>query len=178
MSPREKKLLTFFAVGGFLVINLLGFNFFSRLRIDIRGKHSKAVTELKQADMIRASREEVESQMDWLDKHEPQPSEYQPVQTALQELAAKEVTAVGLTLKDKGQKFLPTDQSHPYFHRAKVQFTVIGPERSLYTWFDHLNTPDSLRCVTYIRLSPNKEDDTLIECIAIVEQWFVPVPSA
>ena len=128
MSPREKKLLIFFAIGGFAVINLLGFNFFAKLQIDIHGKHAKAVTVLKQAEMIRASREEVESQMEWLAKNEPKPSEYQPVLTSLQELAEKEVTAVGLTLKT--QKILPTEQTAGlYFHRVKVQLTLVGPEK-------------------------------------------------
>lgn len=176
MSPREKKLIIFFAVGGFAVINLLGFNYFARLRVEINGQHAKAVTELKRADLLSTRRDEVESQMEWLSKHEPKPTDYQPVQTALQELAEKEVTGVGLTLKV--QKLLPPDNGGPYYHRVKVQLTMVGPERALYSWFDHLNSPDSLRCVTSIRLSPNKEDDTLIDCTAVVEQWFVPVPSA
>jgi len=176
VSPREKKLLIYFAVGGFVVINLLGFNYFSKLRIDIHGQHEKAFKELKAAERFSASRDEVESQMEWLGKHEPKPTDYQPVQTALQELAEKEVTGVGLTLKT--QKLLPTDIVGPYYHRVKVQLTMVGPERALYSWFDHLNSPESLRCVTSIRLSPNKEDDTLIDCTAVVEQWFVPVPSA
>jgi len=176
VSPREKKLLIFFAVGGFAILNLLGFNYFVKLQADIAGKHFKAVTDLKHAEAIHASREEVESQMAWLAQHEPKPSESQPVLTALLELAEKDVPVVGLTFKT--EKLLPTDQTGHYFHRVKVSLTVVGPEHSLYTWFDHLNSPDNLRCVTYIRLSPNKDDDTLIDCTATVEQWFVPEPSA
>ncbi len=177
MSPREKKLLIFFAIGGFAVINLLGFNYFAKVQLDIRSQHVKAVNQLKTAELISASRNEVESEMEWLAKYEPQPTDYQPVQTALQQLAEKEVTAVGLTLKS--QKLLPTeDTAGLHFHRVKVQLTVLGPEQSLYTWFDHLNSPENLRCVTSIRLSPNKEDDTKIDCTAIIEQWFIPTPSA
>jgi hypothetical protein len=177
VSPREKKLLIFFAIGGFLVINLLAFNYFTKQQLAIRSQHTQAVNELNTAEMIKASREEVESQMEWLATNEPKPSDYQPVQTSLQQLAEKEVSAVGLTLKS--QKILPTDQTPGnYFHRVKVQFTVLGAEESLYKWFDHLNSPESLRCVTYIRLAPNKEDDTKIDCTAIIEQWFVPAPPA
>ncbi|MCX6874089.1 MAG: hypothetical protein NTW21_09820 [Verrucomicrobia bacterium] len=177
MSPREKKLLIFFALGGFLVLNLLGFKFFATKQLAIRSQHAQAVTQLQTAQMISTSREEVEPQMAWLAKVEPQPTDYQPVQTALQALAEKEVAAVGLTLKS--QKLLPTEQKPGlHFHRVKVQLTVLGSEESLYRWFDHLNSPDNLRCVTYIRLSPNKEDDTKIDCTATVEQWFVPISPA
>lgn len=172
MSPREKKLLVFFAIGGFVIVNLLGYSFFAKRQLAIRSQHVQAVNQLKAAEMISASRDEVQSQMEWLAKHEPEPSAYQPVQTALQQLAEKEVTAVGLTLKT--QKLLPTDDKGTYYHRVKVQLTVLGTEKALYTWFDHLNSPENLRCVTHIRLSPNKEDDTQIDCMATVEQWFVP----
>jgi Tfp pilus assembly protein PilO len=177
VSPREKKLLVFFAIGGFLVINLLGFNFFAKKQLAIRSEHTQADNQLKTAEMIKASREEVQSQIKWLAEHEPQPSDYQPVQTSLQQLAEKAVSDVSLELKS--QKILPTDQTPGnYFHRVKVQLTVRGSEESLYKWFDQLNSPENLRCVTYIRLNPNKEDDTKIDCTAIIEQWFVPPPAA
>lgn len=174
MSPREKKLLIFFAIAGFIILNLLGIKYFNARQIDARNQHSKAQRELKTAEMISTSREEVESQMEWLEANEPKPTDYQPVLTALQQLAEKEVTTVGLTYKD--QKLLAPEQiPGRYFHRVKVQFTVIGTEQALYLWFDHLNSPENLRCVTSIRISPNKADDTKIECVAVVEQWFVPV---
>jgi hypothetical protein len=177
VSPREKKLLIFFGIGGFAILNLLGFKFYMSTQGDIRAKHAQAVTKLKTAEMISASRDELAPQMDWLANNEPPPTDYQPVQTALQELAEKEVTNTGLTLKT--QKLLPTEQTAGLlYHRVKVQMAVTGTEASLYRWFDRLNAPEKLRCVTYIRLNPNKEDDALIDCIAIVEQWFVPAPSA
>ncbi len=177
MSPREKKLLIFFALGGFLVINLLGFNYFTTKRLDVQRQHQTAKTKLQTAQMISASREAVESQMAWLANNEPKPSDYQPVQTALQQLAEKEVTVVGLTLKS--QKLFPPEQSRElHYGRVKVELSVLGTEEALYRWFDHLNSPESLRCVTYIRLSPNKEDDTKIDCRAWVEQWFVLLPAS
>jgi hypothetical protein len=176
VSPREKKLLIFFGLGGFAILNLLGFKFFMTTQNDIRAKHARAVGNLQSAKMISDSREELAPQIEWLAANEPRPSDYQPVQTALQELAEKEVTATGLTLKS--QKLLATDTTGPNYHRVKVQLTISGQESALYRWFDRLNAPDKLRCVTYIRLSPNKEDDTLIDCTAIVEQWFAPVPTA
>ncbi len=174
MSPREKKLLLFFALGGFLVLNLVGFNYFSAQQSKIRRQHQEAVTKLQTAEDISTRRDAVEAQMAWLTNNEPQPCDYQPVQTALQQLAEKEVSVVGLTLKS--QKLFPPEQAQGlHYGRVKVQLAVVGSEDALYRWFDHLNSPESLRCVTYIRVSPNKEDDAKIDCIAIVEQWYVPI---
>ncbi len=175
MSPREKKLLIFFGIGGFAVLNLLGFNSFMKAQASITGQHAQALTKLNSAKRISESREEITPQIEWLAANEPRPTDYQLVQTSLQEFADKEVTAAGLT--PKSQKLLPTDTTGPYFHRVKIKLTVSGPEAALYRWFSRLNSVETLRCVTYIRLSPNKENDTLIDCTADVEQWFVPATS-
>lgn len=172
MSPREKKLLIFFALGGFAVLNLLGFKFFTTQQLAIKAEHARAVTKLKNADMISASRDDVAPVMEWINTNQPRPSEPQIVQSTLQELAEKEASNAGLTLKS--QKLLEPEQSGIHYHRVKAQLTLTGTEQALFRWFDRLNEPTKFRAVTFLRLSPNKEDDTKIDCTAIVAQWFVP----
>jgi TPP-dependent trihydroxycyclohexane-1,2-dione (THcHDO) dehydratase len=72
---------------------------------------------------------------------------------------------------------LPTESSAGlHFHRAKIQLTVNGSEEALYRWFDRLNIPEQLRIASSIRVSPNTQDDTKIDCTATIEQWFMPLP--
>lgn len=176
MSPREKKLLIFFAVAGFLVLNFLAIGFYKTKRQAVERNLNQANRKLETARMYRSSREQVADQMDWLAKHEPQPVANQDVQTKLQQLGETEAKSAGLTIKS--QKPLPTDATEGrHYHRAKIQITVSGREEALYLWFDRLNMPEQLRAATVIRLSPNK-DDTLIDCTATLEQWFVPLPPA
>ncbi len=113
--------------------------------------------------------------MDWLAEHEPEPAASQDVQTRLQQLADREAASTGLTVKIR--KPLPTDTAGKHFHRAKFQFVVTGTEESLYRWFDRLNVPDQFRMTSQIRLSPNGQDDTKIDCTATIEQWFIPKTS-
>lgn len=177
MSPREKKLLIFFASAGFLVINFLAFGFFQSKRAEVDRKLAQARQQLEQAEMFRASREQVSDQMEWLASKEPQPAANQDVQTALQQLCEREASSAGLTIKS--QKPLPTDATEGMnYHRAKIQITVNGREEALYRWFDRLNMPEQFRAASLIRLSPNQQDDTQIDCTATVEQWFVPLPPA
>jgi hypothetical protein len=172
VSPREKKLLILFALGGFAVLNLLGFKYYVAQKTTIEGANVQALNKLKAAEMISDSREEVAPAMEWINARQPRPSDFQIVQSTLQEFAEKEASNSGLTLKS--QKLLETDKSGANYHRAKVQLTLTGTEQALYRWFDRLNDIEKLRSVTSIRLSPNKEDDTKIDCTAIAEQWFVP----
>jgi type II secretory pathway component PulM len=174
MSPREKKLLLFFAAAGFLVLNFLGFSLFQTKGLQVKRDRELARQKLQTAEMFRASREQVTDEMEWLSKHEPQPTANQDVQTKLQQLCETEAKTAGLTIK--AQKPLPTATEGTHFHRAKIQITVNGTEEALYRWFDRLNSPDLLRIASAIRISPNAKDDTQIDCTATVEQWFVPIP--
>lgn len=175
MSPREKKLLIFFAAAGFLVINFLVIGFFKSKSAEVERQRDQARLKLDTAEMFQASREQVLDEMEWLAEHEPEPAANQDVQTKLQQLCESEARTAGLTIKT--QKPLPTDAAEGrHYHRAKIQLTVNGTEQSLYRWFDRLNIPEQFRMATSIRISPNKEDDTKIDCTATIEQWFVPLP--
>lgn len=177
MSSREKNLILFFAVAGFIVLNLLGFRYYTAQKIRVEAQRKSAESALDTARTFSASREQVLDQMDWLTSHEPQPSYSQDVQSNLQQLIEREAQVSNLTIKPNSQKLLPTDETPGrHYHRAKVQVTVTGTEQALYGWFDRLNVPDQFRAATNIRLAPDREDDTKIECTAIIEQWFVPAP--
>jgi hypothetical protein len=177
MSLREKKLLIFFATAGFLVINFLLFGFFQNKRTQVNQQLNLARQKLETAEMFRENSEQVMDEMDWLAEHEPEPAEEQDVQSQLQQFIEREAKNAGLTIKT--QKPIQSDATEGrHFHRAKFQFNVSGAEDALYRWFYAINIPDQFRIATNIRLSPVKEDDTKIECVAIIEQWFVPLIAA
>lgn len=175
MSSREKKLLIFFATAGFLVLNFLAIGLFNKKQLEVETQRNQARVKLDTAEMFRDSREQVVDEMEWLAEHEPEPVANQDVQTQLQQLCEREARTAGLTIKT--QKPLPTDTTGLHYHRARIQLTVNGDEQALYRWFDRLNIPEQFRIASSIRISPNKEDDTKIDCTATIEQWFVPIPT-
>ncbi len=178
MSPREKNLLYGFAFAGFVIINVVGFQYYNKKKLEVHRDRLQAEQALDEARLFSAKRDEVMEDMEWLAKNEPPPAAYQDVQSKLQQLVEQQAQMAGLTIKPNSQKLLPTDETPGrHYHRAKVQITVTGMEQSLYQWFDRLNIPDQLRAVTNVRLQPDREDDTKIDCTAIIEQWFVPPPS-
>lgn len=175
MSSREKRLLVLFSIAGVLVLNFVGFNLYQTRRESALSDLQKAERELQVAEMISMSRDQVEEEFNWLADHEPEPAANQDVQTQLQRFCENQAEAVGLTIRL--QRPMPSDTTPGnHFHRAKFQFTLTGEEKDLYRWYDRVNMPSELRIATEIRLNPNKEDDAKIDCTAIVEQWFVPIP--
>ena len=175
MSSREKKLLFFFGLAGFLIVNFVALGIYNTKRKEVDHQRHQAQQKLEISEKYRASRALVTDQMEWLAQHEPEPAANQDVQTKLQQLCENEAKATGLTVTS--QKPQPTDSAAGlHFHRAKIQITLNGTEEALYRWLDRLNTPDQLRIASSLRMSPNAKDDTKIDCTATIEQWFVPLP--
>ena len=172
MSAREKKLLLFFGLAGFAILNFLAFKYATVKRAEVDSNRTLAQQELNTAEEFQDKRVQVTDEMDWLAEHEPEPVANQDIQTTLQQLTEREAKTTGLTIK--AQKPLPTDSTGVHFHRAKLQITVTGTEQALYQWFDRLNVPQQFRVASQIRLTPNQQDDTKIDCTATIEQWFVP----
>lgn len=175
MSAREKRLLLLFGMAGFLVIHFLAFRWYQTRKQEAAVRLQDARQQMETARMVSASRDQVEGEMEWLAENEPEPAANQDVQTALEKLCDNEARSAGLQVKNK--RPMPSDTTEgKHYHRAKFQFSVTGTEKSLYQWLDKVNVPADFRIATQIRLAPNKEDDTQIDCTAVVEQWFIPVP--
>jgi hypothetical protein len=175
MSHREKRLLLLFGCAGFFILNVLGFKTYQSKKLEYATRLTEARSKLQTAEMVNASRAQVAEDMAWLAEHEPEPAAGQDVQTKLQKFCDSEARSAGLTVKI--QRPIATDATEGrHFHRSKFQFTLMGTEESLYRWLHRVNVPAEFRIATKIRLSPNKEDDTKIDCVAEVEQWFVPMP--
>ncbi|MFT4175767.1 MAG: hypothetical protein QM627_03850 [Luteolibacter sp.] len=173
MSDREKKLLIFLGIAGFLILNFVAFNFYQQAAIRAQSARKAAEQKLANTRVLIASKEQILAEMQWLAEHQPDSMPSQDVQTRLQQLVSKEALAASLSVGT--QKFLPTDATPGNaYHRAKFQISVSGREEALYRWFNQLNDPAAFRAATHIKLSPNKTDDTLIDCSATIEQWFIP----
>ena len=171
MSDREKKLALFFGLGAFVLLNLFGFSKFRVFRAKVA---QQVVTAKATVDTAEVNREESDSrseEMEWLTNHYPEAKAGQTVQTELEQFASNQATANQLEVKRR--KILPSVEG-THFHRAKVEFNVKGTEAALYRWLDRLQMPDQFRTITFMRLSPDAKDDTLIDCTVTAEQWFVP----
>lgn len=173
MSPRERNLLLLFAAAGFLVLNLLGFGFMKSKRAELDRKLAAAEQKLESAQNFQTNAEQVADEMQWLTDHEPAEVASQDALTELQQFCETEANNAGLTIKT--QKPLDTDETEGrHYHRAKIQLNVTGREEALYQWLDQINDPAKLRIATQLRLTPDAKDDTLIDCTATIDQWFVP----
>lgn len=172
MSDREKKLVLFFGLAAFILLNVFGYSLLkgkkqeiSRQLADAKGKVSTAVS-------IRDNYATVIDEMVWLDDHKPEPKAAQLAGPQLQEEVARLAETNRLTIKRR--TITPNDAVGTHYSRAKVEFNVSGSEAALYNWLYQLQSPDQFRGVTSLRLTPDAKDDTLIDATIGVEQWYIP----
>ena len=177
MSPREKNLLILFSVAGFAVVNFVGLSLYKKTAAKISDRKAVAERDLTDLGMFQASREQRLDEMDWLQTHLPDPAEYENVQTALQAYCEAEARRFNLTLTEIPSR-KRQEQVGVHFQRVRMNYKLSGMEVDLYRWLDRINTPNQMRASTRLILSPNKEDDTRIDCQATVEQWFIPADSS
>lgn len=174
MSDREKKLLSLLLVVGFLLVNFAAYKMFYLPRMkDAQLRSVSAEAEVEAAKTRIETLDLYTAEMDWLAKYEPPATTAQEAQTKLEQLLVREAQRNGLD--KKRQKLQPSieDPGLPY-HRVRIEFEVNGMELALYRWLDRLHSPNDFRAITYMRMNPQKDDDTRIDCMVIVEQWFVP----
>lgn len=178
MSEREKKLLSLFAVAGVILLAFWGYKSYVQKRQELTLNRQKAENTLREAKMSLVSRDSVADEIDWLNQHEPAPQASEQVPTKLQAFANAEATRASMTVKK--MDILPEPPSGEgavsHYKYAQVKFTVTGEERNLYAWFDKMHSPNDFRVISEITLEPNREDDSLIDCIVTFDQWYVPLP--
>lgn len=172
MSSREKKLLSILVLAGFLMVNFFLYSQYLQKKTIYQTQLDTAKNELQQAIFSQENAYQYAEQMQWLIDNEPPPTDAQTVQAQLQSSIEKEALNFGLTIKS--QEPITTDTSGIHYHRAQHRFVVTGREDSLYRWLTSLNDPNAFRAVTLIRLNPNTQEDTLIDCNAVFSQWFIP----
>jgi len=173
MSDRERKLVLFFGLAAFLLVNFFAISWFQGQKGKIARDLMKAKNEVQSAEMAAGSFNTVYDEMKWLEEKSPSPKAGQLVSTELETYASNQASTHQLTISKRD--FKPNDETGAHFHRAKVQYKIGGREDSLYRWLDRLQMPDQFKAVTYLKLQPDAKDDTLIDAIVDVEQWYVPL---
>jgi outer membrane protease len=179
MSERERKLLLLFGAAGVILLSLWGYKSYENKRVQIGIDRKAAETALLEGQMFLASRDSIMDEIEWLAEHEPEPQASELVPTKLQSLASSEATNSGMTVKKMDilpDRMIESAEVRRY-KVAQVKFTVTGEERNLYAWLDRMHSPNDFRVISEITLSPNRDDDSKIDCIVTFDQWFVPVTS-
>lgn len=184
MNTREKRLLILFGVVIFAMLNFYGYNVYAQKMGTLEGEIGSEgnpilgkpptglIGEIAVAEQNLEERDQKEQEMAWLAEVQPEPEDGGAVQSKLEGFVTQQAVAASLTTDRP--KILPNDETGVYYHKAIFEIKVTGKEDSLYRWLVKIQDPSAFRAITSLRLSPNREDDTLIDAVVRVQQWYVP----
>ena len=174
MSDREKKLLFVALAAVFIIATVFAFKQIYQPKM--KSAEARLQTAKSRLEINNVAIETVgmfEKEIQWLARYEPKPTNQQQTQTKLQQLVEREAQRNNLEIKR--QKLQPSIEDPGLsYHRARMEIEVSGMESGLYRWLDRLHSPNEFRAITFMRINPQKSDDTKIDCQIVVEQWFVP----
>jgi type II secretory pathway component PulM len=173
MNDREKRLLLALGAALFAVVTLYGFRSLTAKQDAVKAEIRGLETRLNTLVMLDRTQESMAEDVEWLTKNQPAPKEGELAPSQLESLVTSTATAAGLSV-DK-PKILDNIEGVGFYDRARFQISVSGEEIKLYQWLVQMHSPKDFRAVTAIRLYPNREDDTKIDAVAIVEEWFTPL---
>ena len=66
------------------------------------------------------------------------------------------------------------DESGAY-RSSRVKVAASAMDRELYNWLADLQDPQKSRSVTFLRITPERDDQSRVDCVLEVTQWFSPV---
>lgn len=174
MSDREKKLLFLALAAVFIIANLFAFKQLYQPKMkNAEGRLQAAESKLEINKQAIETVGMFEKEIEWLARYEPKPANAQQTQTKLQQLVEREAQRNSLEIKRQKLQASVEDPGLSY-HRARMEIEVSGMESGLYRWLDRLHSPNEFRAITFMRINPQKSDDTMIDCQIVVEQWFLP----
>lgn len=174
MSTRERNLLILLVSMAFIGVNFVAYNMWYQPKMKAMQNARKAAESQVKFNEFEASLgSDVEAERAWLERFEPEPSSIGRMKTKIQQLAENEAIRAGLQVKRKDFGTDVIDPSLTY-HRARFQIEVNGIESSIYRWLDRLHNPNEFRAVTYVRLNPQRDDNTRADAEVYLDQWFVP----
>ena len=177
MNDREKRLILVLAFIGLVIAGLFGYKVYARALADVRSQKRIAELTLDSARRFIEEGEQFADQSEWLAQNEPEPQAIQLVRSNTEQLATEKARAAGLTVVSTSID-PKSEGDGGYYGRARVTLKVTGTEKALYEWLHQIQSPKDFRTVITMDLEPLRDDPTKISCTVVVEQWFVPQPSA
>jgi len=171
MTSREKNLLIFLGVTFFIILNFVAFNmFFSPAKQKAEGEKKAAETELRLAELVVSQRDELEPELQWLERTGTAVTTAAEAQSKLQSLLRTQAGARNLEIRDSR---ILISQPGEHFDRVRVLFKVTGMERDVFSWLTSIHQPNQRQVVTKMEMKPQNNDLTRVEVEIEIEKWII-----
>ena len=170
LKTREQRLLFAFIATLFLAASWYLWKFYKSQRDHASEVAFQLSLQEAEFDELLEERDKWTRRSEWLDAFQPNYSSRAEVDNELLE----EARAIGVDgVTTKGFTLLPPIETIDYV-QAGVTFTAQGELPHVFEWLHTLQRPETFRVIRGLKVIPNKEEPTLVDCEIELLKWYRP----
>jgi len=115
----------------------------------------------------------IKDEVDWIDAHAPPKISFPRAQTDLENFLVESSKRLGFKLHQKKLIGKPKGEvSEMAYESVQIQIAARATEEQIYKWLIDIHKPESMRILSFLKLSPPIDDSNLINCQIIAEQYI------
>ena len=176
MNDREKKLIFILGGAGFIIANLFVYTSYDAALKQKKTEFTKGANELK---LKLAELEEASTHIDevnWLNENLPAEGTHASIRAELVTSTEQSAAKHQITLNPKRPSPLRENPDEVgAFRSAIIKVRANSRDEELYGWLVELQDPKKARSITRLRITPQRDDATRIDCEMEITQWFTPL---
>lgn len=174
MNDREKKLIFILFGAAFIIVNVF---LYTSYRAKITQNKARLTEGAKDLKKMNKELDEADSQIDdvnWLTDNPPVEGTHGKVGAELATYTEKSALRFRVIIKKRPSPQREDTEEGGAYRSARVKVVGNAEDRALYQWLTDLQDPKKGRSITLLRIAPQRDDPTRVDCELEVTQWFMP----
>ena len=175
MNDREKKLIFILIGAGFIIANLFVYTSYDAALKQKKTEFTKGADELK----LKLAELEVASthidEVNWLNENLPAEGTHASIRAELVTSTEQSAAEHRIRMKKRPSPLPENPEEVGDFRSAIVKVLANSRDQELYRWLVELQDPKKARSITHLRITPQRDDATRIDCEMEITQWFTPL---
>ena len=176
LKPSEKRLLIFFGIAAFVLLNLLGFSWLKKRNVLLERQRITVESRIRELEMWKGKAAEAEQKRAYLDQHLQAYADEATRETYLDDFIKREASDLDLEVR-KNVTMPALLEEH--FHKSRYTAEVSGAWDDIFEFIYRLQQPKEFRFVRTLRLKSQKKEGSSDEaadavCTFEIEKWWSP----
>jgi hypothetical protein len=176
LKPSEKRLLIFFGIAAFILLNLLGFSWLKKRNVLLERQRITVESRIRELEMWQGKAAEAEQKRSYLDQHLQAYADEATRETYLDDFIKREASDLDLEVR-KNVTMPALLEEH--FHKSRYTAEVSGSWDDIFEFIYRLQQPKEFRFVRTLRLKSQKKEGSSDEaadavCTFEIEKWWSP----
>ena len=171
LKAREQRLLFAFIATLFLTATWYTWKFFKSNRDRAFEVEHQLSLQEAEVEVLLEERDKWTRRSEWLEAYQPAFTSRGEVQNELYQEAQADVEGVEVSDIDLLEQI-----ETPDYIQAGVSFVAKGTLVDVFKWLHSLQQPESFRVIRTLRVVPDREDPSLVQCDVELLKWYRPEP--